>query len=425
MFRNIIAILALGLSAAFAPAATTNIVFTVDPGKTDRANEPVTVTVTLPKEFEKVHTVDLVSDFADSAIFAIGQVTAPSLGNDEKAAPEGKIIRELHFILPALKAGGKLPLTLRAHLDSNVPDVHVDRDKLFSWTDTKGVSQQLDFGATPVMRYMYKALDTSSKESREETIKPYHHLFDPAGKRLVTKGPGGLWTHHRGLFYGFKDVTYDDNKKVDIWHCPVAYQEHEKFLASEAGPVLGRQRVLIAWHGEGKDVFAHEERELTVYRTPGGALVEFTSRLTPTAGKIKLDGDPQHSGFHFRADNEVHEKTEKQTIFIRPNGEGEPGVELNWPKDKQQVNLPWNAMSLVLGDKRYTAAYIDHPDNPKEARESERCYGRIGSYFVTEVTKEKPLTVHYRIWLQEGKMTVAEVAALSEAFVAPVKVTVK
>jgi len=70
---------------------------------------------------------------------------------------------------------------------------------------------------------------------------------------------------------------------------------------------------------------------------------------------------------------------------------------------------------------------LDHPNNPKEARDSERTYGRFGSYFVAEVTKEKPLTVHYRIWLQEGKMTVADVEALSAAFVSPVavKVTMK
>ena len=68
-------------------------------------------------------------------------------------------------------------------------------------------------------------------------------------------------------------MDYDDGKKTDIWHCPKAYQENEKFLGTEAGPVLGRQRVLIAWHGEEKEIFAHEERELTVYRTPGGRLV--------------------------------------------------------------------------------------------------------------------------------------------------------
>src|SRR5262249_13916931 len=148
-------------------------------------------------------------------------------------------------------------------------------------------------GSRPVLRYVYKALDDSTKESREQTYKVYHHLYDPSGQRLVTKGPGGLYTHHRGIFYGFNKVTYDDGKQVDIWHCTGdTYQGHENFLAREAGPVLGRHRVAIAWHGKGKEVFAKEERELTVYRVPGGQLVEFASKLRTTDGPIKLDGDP-------------------------------------------------------------------------------------------------------------------------------------
>ena len=420
MFRCLPIMLALCLIAAPAPAATTTVEFTVNAGDQARVNEPVTVMLTLPKEFEKVHTVELARA---KAIFGIGQLTAPALGSEEKA-PDGKILRELHFILPSLSAKGSLDL--RATLNTDQPELKIDAAKLFKWTDTKGESQELDYGSTPVLRYMYKALDNSSKEKREETFKVYHHLFDPIGKRLVTKGVGGLYTHHRGIFYGFKDVTYDGDKKVDIWHCPVAYQAHEKFLATEEGPVVGRHRVLVAWHGKDDDVFANEERELTAYHLPGGTLVEFTSRLKTTGGPVKLDGDPQHSGFHFRADDEVSKKeVAAQTIFIRPTGVGEPGVELNWPKDKQQVNLPWNAMSFVLGGQRYTAAYLDRPDNPKEARYSERTYGRFGSYFVTEVTKDMPLTVRYRLWLQEGQMKGDDVAALDDAFVKPVTVTIK
>jgi hypothetical protein len=62
--------------------------------------------------------------------------------------------------------------------------------------------------------------------------------------------------------------------------------------------------------------------------------------------------------------------------------------------------------------------------NPKEARFSEREYGRFGSYFERTIEKDKPLTVNYRLWLQEGLMQPEEVAALSNNFLDPVKVTV-
>src|SRR5262249_42491652 len=290
----------------------------------------------------------------------------------------------------------------------------------FSWQDTKGDFMELKFGARPVLRYMYTTFDDSTKEKRELTYKVYHHLYDPDGQRLVTKGPGGLYPHHRGLYFGFNQITYGDNKKADIWHCTGdAHQTHEKFLASEAGPVLGRHRLEIAWHGQGKEIFAKEERELTVYNVRGGQFVEFATRLSSTGSKIKLNGDPQHAGFQFRASQEVAEKTASKTYYIRPDGVGKPGEE------KQGGDYPWKGMSFMVGDQRYTAAYLDRPTNPKPCQHSERNYGRFGSYFVYEVTPEKPLEIAYHIWLQKGEMKAEEIAARDADFAKSVDVKVK
>jgi hypothetical protein len=428
MFRRLPAALLALLLSGPAWAATLTVDVTVAAGKHDRDGAPVMILLTLPAEFADVKTVALTAEKDKPAV--VGQLTDPGLLAGDDPAPKGKVRRELHFLTPALKAGDalKLQAVLSTAKTEGAPSVQ------FAWTDKPGEYAELRLGDAPVLRYECKAFDDSTKEKRDETFKVFHHLYDPSGKRLVTKGgTGGLYPHHRGLFYGFKDVTYDD-KKVDIWHCPEAYQEHEKTLSEEAGPVLGRHRVLIAWRGKNKEVFAHEERELTVYNTPGGRLVQFASRLTPEKGlTVKLDGDPQHSGFHFRADNEVAErddaakknKTEQETVFIRPDGVGKFGEERNWdPKTKDgPVNLPWDAMSFVLGKQRYTAAYLDRPDNPKEARGSERTYGRIGSYFVAEATEKKPVVVAYRVWLQEGQMKPEEVAAKSADFVAPPEAT--
>ena len=177
----------------------------------------------------------------------------------------------------------------------------------------------------------------------------------------------------------------------------------------------------------GKKTFAVEKRELTAYDVKGGNLIDFVSLLTPTDGPVKLDGDPQHAGFHFRADNEVAAKTKKEASSSSgPDGVGKPGTEVNWPGNKKHRLLPWLAMSFVLGEKRYTAAYLDRPTNPKEARFSERdLRPDVDRTSSPTVTKEKPLLVRYRVWLQEGQMTPEEVAARSRAFVEPVEVKVK
>jgi hypothetical protein len=394
---------------------------TIAAGKTDRTNTPVCVPLSLPKDLARLELALLESP--DGKQF-LAQLTGPGLLTESIAPAKGEERRDLHLILSSLKAGETLKLKGKWLANQKLVGA-----EYFSWHDTPGEFSELRHGERPVLRYMAATFDDSTKEKREATFKVYHHLFDPAGKVLITKGPGGLYTHHRGLFYGFK-ATYGDPKvTADIWHCPPpsakpekpsleAYQGHEKDLDSDVGLVLGRHRVQIGWHGRGKERFAVEERELTVYDVPGGTLVELASKLTPVKGTAHLDGDPQHAGFHFRANSDV-EKTKDQTYFLRPSGKGEPGKETNYPQDKTMVNLPWNSMSFVAGGKRYTAAYLDRPANPKEASYSERTYGRFGSYFVADCDEKKPLTVAYRLWLQEGEMNADVIKLLSADFVSP------
>ena len=323
-------------------------------------------------------------------------------------------------MLPELKAGATLDLTAQMTLGERTEAGPGD----FAWKHSEGL-ETLSKGDRAVLRFNSPTLDESSPQAREATFKVFHEAFSPDGKRLVTKGVGGLFTHHRGLFYGFMKTTYGKNT-VDIWHCKGdTHQASKGCFHVEQGPVLGRHLVRIDWNGVKKETFAKEEREVGAFAVPGGTLIELASRLTPTDLPVKLDGDPQHAGFHFRANNEVAAKTKDETIFIRPDGAGKPGTEVNWPGNKKHVDLPWLGMSFVVGGKRFTAAYLDRPANPKEARFSERTYGRVGSYFVTTATKEKPLVVVYRVWLQEGEMKPDDIAARSRAFVEPVTVKVK
>jgi hypothetical protein len=384
---------------------------TVSAGEHDRQNAPVRVDLAVPAELAKSNTAALAGELDGHKVSLVGQLTAPGLLSS--ARPEGDLLpRELHFIPPPLKAGQTLVL------EATVGGTATSPSPPFRWSDTPGQFAELSHGDRPVLRYMYLAYDPTG--NREATYKVFHHVYDPSGKEIVTKGPGGRYTHHRGIFYGFAKVTYGDDKKVDIWHCSGdTHQSHAGFLAAETGPVLGRHRILIDWCGIGNEVFAKEERELTAYNTAGGTLIAFASRLRPTAGRVQVDGDPQHAGFHFRASNEVAEKTARQTYYVRPDGTGKPGETRNWPGNADHVNLAFNAMSFVVGGERYTCCYLDRPENPKEARFSERDYGRFGSYFVAEATAEKPLDASYRLWLQSGEMTVDGVAAHGRNFTTP------
>lgn len=432
MRRYLLGLVFLFTLAPMAHGETHVFNFEIKAGKQEYQNCPVTVPITLPKKID-VHTnVTLTGDLGQIS----GQLTPPSLTtNNIKPLPASGVRYDVHFIVPKLKplSSAKLVCTIDT-------EKRLLGQPAFSWNTSDPNYEELYFRSgsqsTPVLRYMKRPYDPSSPETRDKSYKVFHHVYDPAGSRFVTNGGHTddhadakklVFPHHRGLMYGFNRVTFGKNKKADTWHCRKDdHVSHVKTLETIAGPVLGRHRVELSWHGPKNEHFATELREMTVYKVPGGTLIEFASKLETTGGLVKLDGDPQHAGFQFRAANQVAVKTKSKTYYIRPGtGKGKMGATVNWPQNKDAtVDLEWKGMSFVLDDDRFTVAYLDHPKNPGEARHSERDYGRFGYYFTYELTKDNPLLVNYRIWLQEGEMTTAEIANLREEFVMPPIVTV-
>jgi hypothetical protein len=278
----------------------------------------------------------------------------------------------------------------------------------------------------PVLQYVFRAHDPNDHYF---TFKPFHHVYDPVqGATLLTSGAvktakEGLFPHHRGLFFGYNRISYDNGQTADIWHgTNGVFSQHERFLERTDGPIIARHRAQIHWYGRDGQAFAQEEREVSVFAVEGGTLIEWSSLLTTKRPKVRLDGDPQHAGFHFRAAQEVASNGKQNTYYLRPDGKGKIGETRNWDAkkpDPRTVDLPWNALSFVVGGKRYTVLRIVHPANPGPARGSERDYGRFGDYFEYDLTPDKPLHLRYRLWVQCGEMTVEQCKALAAAFRTP------
>ncbi len=328
-------------------------------------------------------------------------------------------------ILPKLKAGASATI---GHYIRKPGDPEPGRPQIFAIAEKPGESVDFLFGK-PLLRYVNKPHDA---KDHYLTFKPFHQVFDPAtGKALLSSGAHPntkdfLFPHHRGLFFGFNKISYGDKQTADIWHgTKNVYSTHDKMLTTEVGPLYGRHVAAISWHGEDGKTFAEEERDVTVYNVPGGTMIDWKTTLSTKLPKVRLDGDPQHAGFHFRATQEVSKSTAKQTYYLRPDGKGKDGETRNWDAKKPEpkaVNLPWNAMSFVTDGHRYTALRINHPDNPGETRGSERDYGRFGDYFEYDLTPEKPLKLKYRVWVQDGEMTQEQCEALAAGFVQKVVV---
>src|SRR5262249_26270919 len=155
-------------------------------GRHDRKNVPVRISipsVSLPAE----PTTVILTDPDGKTIPA--QLVKPGL-----FAPK-ECWREVHFILPQLKAGESLHL--RPTLSTESPT----GADTFSWHDKAGDFTELRFGTRPVLRYHYRAYDETSKESRDRTYKVFHHLYSPKDDVLTTGGlsddPDVHSPHHR------------------------------------------------------------------------------------------------------------------------------------------------------------------------------------------------------------------------------------
>jgi hypothetical protein len=391
-----------------APAGPLTI--TVTGGKTDEAN--VVCTAKLPAG----------SPANPNCLIWLDKTAIPAKRVNPALLDPQDRSQYLVFVLSKLKAGETATLVPGDDISTVEP--------AFRFAPEKDGQTNLLLGERKVLSYFHPKHDPAN---HFYTFKPFHHVYDPTeGKQLLTSGAykdpkEGLFPHHRGLFYGWNRISYD-GKTADIWHgTDSVYSQYEGTGATEAGHGLGRERSVISWHGKDGQTFATEERELTAYAVPGGTLIDFASELKTDRKSVKLDGDPQHAGFHFRANMEVAEKTKGETYYLRPDGKGKPGETRNWdPKgaDPRTVNLPWDAMCFVVGGKRYTVLRVGHPDNPKDARGSERDYGRFGDYFAYELTPEKPLRVKYRVWVQAGEMTGEQCTAIAAGFVSPPAVKV-
>src|SRR5689334_3640942 len=67
----------------------------------------------------------------------------------------------------------------------------------FRFVDGDGY-RELHYQGRPIYRYMIKY----DPKDRENTYKPFHHVYGFHDEGFITKGPGGMETHHRGIFFG-------------------------------------------------------------------------------------------------------------------------------------------------------------------------------------------------------------------------------
>jgi hypothetical protein len=270
----------------------------------------------------------------------------------------------------------------------------------FSWQNIDPQMDRLYLNDRPVLQYEYPVFDY---DDIEHTKKPFHQVFSPNGSRLITKGTGGLYPHHRGIYLGFYVYIDGSDERIDIWHARNGERsEHNRMIRKIEGPVLGGHVLSIDWKDLDGEVFIDEVREVRTFVQPDGQLlIDVRSELTALRDTVLLGGDRHHAGLQYRAAQEVADNREA-TRFIRPDvwsyvpADAELG-------DDNILDFPWNAMYFEIEDQTYTVAYLSHPSNPAGAEMSERLYGRFGEFFSKELTRVETLVMNYRFWVKQGE----------------------
>ena len=248
----------------------------------------------------------------------------------------------------------------------------------------------------PVWRHM-NAFD---EERLAETYKPFTHVFAADGKQFITKGAGGKFTHHRGLFLGF-NKTKTENSGGDFWHCKGVTIRFRKYDGNT---------IVNEWVDKNGTAIVRDQQTITTKRLADSSLqLDFDISIESLDGTATLKGDPQHAGFQFRAHNGLASNDKKDKSgscrYLRPKSAHDKGNDV-WH------DCPWVVGTFQFADKTYSVQHMNHPSNPKfdSTVYSTRGYGRFGAFAEHSVKQGAPLKLRYRISIANGEAD-ADVAA--------------
>ncbi|GMW03505.1 MAG: hypothetical protein AMXMBFR84_46390 [Candidatus Hydrogenedentota bacterium] len=243
---------------------------------------------------------------------------------------------------------------------------------------------------------------------REATYKVYTHVYDFDGISPLTKGPGGEYTHHRGMFIGWRN-TIVEGVECDTWSMPDASQHHIAWKSILAGDSAS-QTEEIDWRDKSGKPILTEVRTISAKEVENGIrCFDFQSELASVAGKIELKGDSHHGGMQIRMASEVTSHPET-TLYLIPQGAEER-------ENDEVFGAWWVVCSPVINNTRYWIMHMTPPDHPTgQPVYSIRRYARFGSFFEPVLEPGAPQTFRFRILLSANEITAEQAHRLYDQY---------
>ena len=265
--------------------------------------------------------------------------------------------------------------------------------------------------------------------------KPYcYPVIGPTGKMVTRSYPmEGVprestdHKHHRSFWFTFGDVN-----GIDFWsESPKAGKiVHREFEKLVSGPVYGLIRSRNDWIApDGKKV-CEDVRELRVYRTTNGRLMDFDVTIRATDGRVEL-GDTKEGMMAFRVASSMEVDRGRGHI---ENSRGHRDKSA-WGKQAE-----WCDYYGPVDGKTVGIAVMNHPSsfrhptywhvrtygllaaNPFGMRAFTRGSMSVGRYIIPA---GGAVTFRYRIFIHEGSAHEAKVADVYAAYADPPTVTIE
>ena len=242
-----------------------------------------------------------------------------------------------------------------------------------------------------------------------DTCKVFHHVRALDGT-LLTKGNGGMFQHHKGLFIGWNRTKWN-GQRFDFWHMPKQeLQVFRGFLPHDAMNMAeGAQVCAIEWITPAGEVVIAERRGLQITEQRADSYtLHLRSELRAPNGKVRLAGDPQHSGQQLRSPQAFAPADATKVAYVRPDDARGHGNDV-W------TECEWIAAIQRHGADSYTILRVEGAGNRGETKWSTRDYGRFGATRAVDVTPAQPLVLDQYYVIADGARDAAWCAARAAA----------
>lgn len=260
-------------------------------------------------------------------------------------------------------------------------------------TESLDEARELRHGGLPLLRHE----SPFDRSDFDRTSKPIWHLYVPGTDTLLTKGLGGEYPHHRGLFLGWNKTVVGDTE-LDLWHCRSAGQRHAGYNVRREtqSAVRGEMVTATHWLTPVDAPVVRDHRSLTFWlrpqtasgdAAPASTMLDVSVELASEA-VVALRGDPHHAGFQIRVADEVAQR--KDARYIRP-------PEAKEGKDDTWTDCRWVVGLFTIGGHDVAVQHMSHPDNPGPLVYSTRDYGRFGAFCTPDIRPDEPVRLRYRL----------------------------